>query len=79
MLAMKEHHGAEVGYKIAHAKWCNSVESRNNTERGQDLEVFVIFENKREVGTLSTNTKICGCILASEPDKSPKLSTYYRV
>jgi hypothetical protein len=58
LLAVEEHARVEVWYDFVKGEGGFSVEGRNDTKGGDDLEVLVAFVNEGEVGALCANAKV---------------------
>lgn len=58
LLAMKKHHGAEVGHQVIVAKGSLGVKGRDDAVCGQDLEVFGPLKHVTELSPLRTNAKV---------------------
>jgi hypothetical protein len=55
---VEEHARVEVWYDFVKGEGGFSVEGRNDTKGGDDLEVLVAFVNEGEVGALCANAKV---------------------
>jgi hypothetical protein len=61
---VEEHARVKVGYDFVEAEGWLGVEGRNDTERGNDLEVLITFVDEGQVGTLGADTEVLKGVLA---------------